>query len=185
MLDGHKFGCGLHHIVSTPIVYSLGSNRQQDFEEGIRDIRPDSQMFVYELFAKNLPDEKLPNTSYFAIGLGYPKSENNDFKSLAQMMKDHQHTYIDVLKMDIEGYEWEFIKMESDILPRIGQILFEVHLSREHPSVLPMVEVFEKAGLRMYHRELNKLTKNHCEYSLIQSEWTMWNTVKKFSFTND
>ena len=184
MRDGHKFGCGLHRIASTPIVYSLGSNRQQDFEEGIRDIRPDSQIFIYELFTKNLPDVKLPNTSYNAIGLGYPKNGDPGFKSLAQMMKDNQHSYIDLLKMDIEGYEWEFIQMESEVLPRIGQILFEVHLSREHPSVLPIVEVFEKAGHRMYHREINKLTKNHCEYSFIQTDWTMWNSVKKFSFTN-
>ena len=101
------------------------------------------------------------------------------------MMRDNQHTYIDLLKMDIEGYEWEFIKKESDILPRIGQILFEIHLTRERPSALPMVEVLEEAGLRMYHRELNKLTKNHCEYSFIQSNWAMWNAMKKFEFKNN
>ena len=27
--DGHKFGCGIHLISETPIVYSFGSNRQQ------------------------------------------------------------------------------------------------------------------------------------------------------------
>jgi len=55
------------------LVYSLGSNQQQDFERGILDIRPDAKIFTFELKDYNMvPVEKrIDAVSYFNIGIGY------------------------------------------------------------------------------------------------------------------
>jgi len=87
-----------------PIVYSLGSNKQQDFETAFLKLRPDSNIFTFELAKNNIPDESVRNSrvKWFNIGLGYTSGLSN-LKTLTDMMKMLNHTYIDVLKMDIEG----------------------------------------------------------------------------------
>ena len=45
IIGSHKFTCGLHAISSNPIVYSFGSNQQQDFELAILRLRPDAKIF--------------------------------------------------------------------------------------------------------------------------------------------
>ena len=87
-----------------PVVYSLGSNKQQDFESAFLKLRPDSNIFTFEIAKDNIPDESLRNNKvkWFNIGLGYTSGHSN-LKTLTEMMKMLNHTYIDVLKMDIEG----------------------------------------------------------------------------------
>lgn len=108
--DGHKFGCGIQAISGNPIVYSFGSNKEQDFELAFKKIRPDAEVHTFELVADNLPDDKDrdENLHYYNIGLGYDPSDKI-FKSLKEIMTMLNHTYIDVLKMDIEGFEWHWI----------------------------------------------------------------------------
>jgi hypothetical protein len=45
VFDGHKYACGLTEIKGSPIVYSFGSDKRQDFEEGILKIRPDARIY--------------------------------------------------------------------------------------------------------------------------------------------
>jgi hypothetical protein len=72
IMDGHKYGCGLYYISEAPIVYSFGSFNKQDFEESMLLIRPDSQIFVYELDPTHMvPDhQRLPGVKYTNKGLG-------------------------------------------------------------------------------------------------------------------
>lgn len=91
-------------------MYSLGSHKQQDFEMSFQTLRPDASIYTFEILAQNLPDEKdrKEGLHYFNIGLGYDKSQPI-LKSLKEMMTMLNHTYIDVLKMDIEGWEWQWV----------------------------------------------------------------------------
>lgn len=74
IVDGHKYGCGIDKIPSTPVVYSFGSNRQQDFEKSFLQYRPDAKIFVFEITRHNLPPVKEwdKRISYNNIGLGPP-----------------------------------------------------------------------------------------------------------------
>jgi len=67
-------------------------------------------------------------------------------------MKRNNHTYIDVLKMDIEGFEWEWISHESHLLENVGQLLVEVHNSNMCET-MPDLCVSENAKKYVY-REL-------------------------------
>jgi hypothetical protein len=129
--DGHKFVCGIHHINSSPVVYSFGSNKQQDFEESILYYRPDSRILTYDIFESHLPDKrnKNPKITYTVAGLGPSNSTVIPKMMLInEMMRQNNHSYIDILKVDIEGAEYPWIDAEPlDTFDRIGQLLIELH----------------------------------------------------------
>ena len=144
--DGHKFACGIHHISSRPIVYSFGSNRQQDFEKSILFYRPDALVYTFEINPDHLPPEKGLPTPLFSftkkkqpelrdpkivftvLGLGPPSNGTVKMMLVHEIMKMLNHTYVDVLKIDIEGGEHPWVKAEPiETFTRIGQLLLEVH----------------------------------------------------------
>merc|ERR1719235_1524722 len=62
------------------------------------------------------------------------------FKTLAQTMKELGHTYLDLLKFDIEGFEWKLFQSEiltksREQLPE--QISFELHTGAANPAYVP------------------------------------------------
>ena len=133
IVDGHKFACGIDHIINQPIVYSFGSNRQIDFETGFLNSRPDAIIHVFELDETHMLKPEEFNDSritFHHLGLG-PNSDNPQFplKMLKDIMIMLNHTYVDVLKVDIEGGEHEWIEKEPPgVLSRVGQLLMEIHL---------------------------------------------------------
>jgi len=97
-------------------------------------------------------------------------------------MKMNGHTHIDILKIDIEG--WEFETMENLLRPYIksgkplpfGQLSMEIHLwDKSFESFLGWWEVLEEAGLRPFWTEPNlvyqiynkKGTPDLAEYSFL------------------
>lgn len=129
VIDGHKFTCGLHHVKSRPIVYSFGSNQQQDFEKSILFYRPDALVYTFEIQPDQLPRERDPQIVYTILGLG-PTDNSKPIKMLLlhEIMKSLNHTYVDVLKIDIEGGEHAWVQAEPlDTWTRVGQLLLEVH----------------------------------------------------------
>ena len=105
VLDGHKFACGATEISGAPIIYSFGSNSVQDFELSFLQTRQDSKIFIFEIDKTHeVPlNIRLPNISYNSLGLGYEPNNIGPVKSLKEIMQSFGHSYIDVLKMDIEG----------------------------------------------------------------------------------
>eukprot|EP01041_Mallomonas_annulata_P003811 gene3811-7584_t len=189
--DGHKYACGLHVISGRPIVYSFGSNQQVDFEEGILDIRPDADIHIYEINKLNIPPPKSRHHKfhYNLIGLGYggnagkaaPSGAKMD--SLQHIMKLNHHSYIDILKMDIEGFEWTFLEQEEIVLSHIGQILIEIHLWEQHPpeqNLTSFLDKLEEHDFRLFHKEGNwRYGRNCCsEWSFIRKDWYQFEKSK-------
>lgn len=135
IMDGHKFACGIHHIKTGPIVYSFGSNQQQDFEMSMLQYRPDSIVFTHDILESHLPipAERISNITYVASALGASsnKKDKTKYYLLHELMKERGHKYIDVLKIDIEGGEFVWLDNEpEETFSRIGQLMIEVHRSR-------------------------------------------------------
>jgi hypothetical protein len=65
---GHKFVCGVPAIQSSPIVYSYGSHKDQAFELALLELRPDSEIHIFELDPAMLPDARDPRIKYYPIG---------------------------------------------------------------------------------------------------------------------
>ena len=203
IIDGHKYGCGIPYIEDDPIVYSFGSNNQQDFEKGFLNLRPTSKIFVFEILKSHIPPLEFQDSriQFFNIGLGgYQRIHNNNddnntlnnefiYMNLSSIMKMLGHNYIDVLKMDIEGAEYDFIYYESNLFSHIGQYLVEVHSksnknykSNQNDSgpVGYFINKLEMNSMRLFHREHNIFAKTCSEYSLIRNNWINWNNNEKF-----
>ncbi len=86
------------------------------------------------------------------------------------------HSTVDVLKVDIEGSEWEsFFHMGYDEIPTdpnvdipmhnpwppIGQVMIELHAQPEYRSSVPkenvrsFIQLFYDRGFGMFHKEIN------------------------------
>ena len=194
--DGHKFACGLHAIDRAPIVYSFGSNQQQDFEEAVLRLRPDAKVYVFELVPSHLPAVELRDSriSYHAIGLGGYEGvappagqEKYVYQTMRKIMTDNQHAYVDLVKMDIEGVEFTWLRKEAPaLIPRIGQFLVELHLhfgwvQQTYPKddAFTFVTGVEQHGFRLFHQEINKhQTLRFTEMSFIHKNWTKWDMHK-------
>lgn len=180
--DGHKWACGVHDINPDPIVYSFGSGNSNDFELGFLKLRPTSKIFVFEIDERKLaqPANVTSSISYFHLGLGYhPKYPI--LKTLKQIMLQLNHTYIDVLKMDIEGHEFPFIDYEKSMFKHVGQYLVELHdFGKKHINVMQYVEDIEASDLRIFHREHNVDSGKGCcsELAFIQRDWEKWEEGK-------
>ena len=182
--DGHKFACGVNAIAGAPIVYSFGSNKKHDFELSVLTRRPDAKVHVFELIPGRLVSEakRDKRVGYNAVGLGNYSADKTtraknpayETSTLAQLMQQRGHRYIDLLKMDIEGFEFDFLRHEAAALvSRVGQLLVEVHASVvRSPCVL--LESLEAMGLRLFHLEINKRYPMCAELSFIQGNWTAW-----------
>ena len=146
------------------IVYSFGSNGDYQYEGD---------------FLKKTSCEVLPLTdNEFRAGKNVVSNCPKNFlgigrevRILRTIMKDLKHQRIDVLKVDIEGAEYDvFDELFSSGFLDVDQILVEVHLQQlntagsvvQTPSKLRMqldrfFEVLEKAGFRLFHKEINIL----------------------------
>lgn len=188
--DGHKYACGLLSIRGKPIVYSFGSNRQQDFETSILKYRPDSLVYVFEINHDNLPKtaDRNPLIQYYNLGLG-PKMPQfrNRMMLLSEIMLMLQHTYVDVLKIDIEGSEY-YLPRETRTFSHVGQLLIEIHNFLPYwtgyrpvreAEINKLIEYFESQGLRIFHKELNYLQNGCCsEFSFVQYNWSNFDLFK-------
>ena len=201
IIDGHKYSCGINLIKEKPIVYSFGSDSRQDFEVSFLELRPDSQIFVYELDQSLMVpvNQRLNGISYNNYGLGYPHSiQRNDngfiehaknLRNLTSLMQLNGHKYIDLIKLDIEGGEWDFIEKEGEVLKKVGQLLIEIHtnvpekvFNENAKDVVSLIKKLESFGLRIFHKEPNISNpvgiKCCSEFSLIQHDWLTWNHNK-------
>jgi len=112
--DGVKWVCGLRRLRKGCVVYSFGSNGDDQFE---RDILQKTQCEVFT-FDPTLDHEKENMLSqdvlknFHRVGLaekdGVLKidNKNRDVRNLKSIMKRLHHERIDILKIDIEGAEY-------------------------------------------------------------------------------
>jgi len=87
-------------------------------------------------------------------------------------MRQNGHTHIDILKIDLEGWEFDalttFFLPSSNFtsqkprVPRVSQMLLELHVwDRDFPDLLGWWSVLERAGLRAVAREPNLVYQNY------------------------
>lgn len=97
-------------------------------------------------------------------------SRNDDPKlyTLSNLMKVNGHEFVDILKIDIEGYEFDTIKAmvqpyvdSGEPLP-FGQLQIELHTwGKKFPDFLTWWETLEAAGLRPVMMEPNLVYVNY------------------------
>jgi len=107
------------------------------------------------------------------------------FKTLAESMKELGHSSMDLLKFDIEGFEWqlfenELLKEGNTVLP--DQISFEMHTDGAKPWAVPKENTdgyrnhevnkvfleFHKLGYRVVSKELNRHDHACAEFVMVR-----------------
>jgi hypothetical protein len=107
--------------------------------------------------------------------------------TMTEMMAMYNHSYVDVVKMDVEGSEFLWLKYEAaDLIPKIGQMMVELHLhhtlaDRVYPGQDAefFLRAVESKGFRLFHKEVNVHAPLWgIEISLIQKSWVAWDLNK-------
>ncbi|GJP46090.1 hypothetical protein CLOM_g5421 [Closterium sp. NIES-68] len=177
--DGGKWICNMRTFIpEQPIIYSIGSNGEYTFEQDI-SARLHSRPFTFDPFLDPVLEQtmlRLPFLSFEAVGLAAKstlekwkeETKGKAFMTLDQVMTKHNHTHIDILKIDCEGCEAVVL---FDILPAadvaegtrplplgtppIGQMIIEFHDVGNPSKTLFLVYHLEKMGYRIFHVEQN------------------------------
>jgi len=188
--DGGKWVCGLSRIVEKPscIVYSAGISTESSFEADLVR-RTKCEIFGFDFSVTKFGPEVENFASVRAKTHFYPYgisgTDSHDAKppmwTLQTLMKEHGHTFIDILKVDIEGSEFDTLtsmmkhyKEQNKPLP-FGQLQLEIHAEKTtFTEFLKWWEDLEEAGLRPFWTEPNLLAVNwfrkeptYTEYSFI------------------
>ena len=167
-----KWLCGIRALQAPCVVYSFGSHNETSFEQGLRRLKPACEVHIFDPFI-------LPNKNYArALGVhvhdvgisnvdeiwpvGAPKcgwkrrpcAKAIRMETLDTIMRRLGHSYIDVLKMDVEGAEGIALEAmrEQGALSRVGMINVEIHgmVNKRH-----VLESLEADGFRLWKAEPN------------------------------
>lgn len=183
--DGGKWVCNLDRLISriAPcVVYSFGSNGEVSFEEDViaesggkcavhvfdpvlQSVRSHNRLFNGPTALDLSATLDYPGFSWHTTGLGAREEQLSTHRfgkmsveRLSTTMARLGHSFVDILKVDIEGHEWEAFL--SDIfasegpLP-FGQLLIEVHVENFRLAG-KFFDVAEQRGLRMFFKEPNQ-----------------------------
>ncbi|TDL19847.1 hypothetical protein BD410DRAFT_791734 [Rickenella mellea] len=176
--DGGKWVCGLSRVQHKPdcVVYSIGINHESSFEAGILSRTSGCQIWGYDFSVQKFGPEissTMGHRAHFkpwglaGVNAHGPNDENKMY-TLASLMQLNGHTHIDILKIDIEGWEFEtlsaLLKTYVDAgqpLP-FGQLQLEIHIwSKNFAQYLQWWEMLEDAGLRPFWTEPNLVYQNY------------------------
>ena len=176
--DTGKLLCEADMLFSLPncVIYSLGSNNQWEFEKAISDATRTCKVFTFDC-TSNPPPSPIPGVQFEKVCMG----ERNEFKdgrqyhTLSHLMETHGHEAVQLLKMDVEGFEmYVFNEMLtvpfSKKLPY--QISVETHCWHFNAAMalqhLALFQRLSMAGYRFVSRENNEQCPSCNEHTLIR-----------------
>ncbi len=171
--DGGKWVCGVDSFLQRPgcVVYSFGSDGDTSFEEAILN-RTACAVFTFDpTLAPGVQArvEAVPGIEFAAVGLGAVDGDaaiggrTLPVRTLATHMRERGHTWVDLLKIDVEGAEWEVLESlvagtgGGGPLP-VGQAQVEFHVGwGDHgpQEAIDLLEALDDAGMRVFHVEEN------------------------------
>lgn len=117
----------LNDFRDSSIAYSFGIGRNIIWDEAMADY--DLDVYCYDHTIDQLPRENV-RLHFQKIGISGEDKVEENLLSMETIIKSngHQNANRMILKMDVEGAEWEFIQTVSeDILKLFSQITFELH----------------------------------------------------------
>lgn len=190
LADGGKVICGMsRYEEESPgrssndnpardlIVYSFGVSRDSTFELEML-ARTNAEIWGYDYsvtdWGRGMPKGGHPRAHFETLGIGKvtDRDATPPMVTIYDLMKTNGHSFVDILKMDIEGAEFDVLTslIESVLadgnasLP-FGQLLVEVHFKKKQPegfniprdlsSWLKWWDSLEKMGLRPVNNEEN------------------------------
>lgn len=109
------------------IAYSFGISTDVTWDNDMANCG--YQIFMYDMTIDDLPKYR-PEFHFFKEGIGGKKDPINRLDTLENFIarNGHQNRRNVILKMDVEGAEWDFLEtVKSETLNQFDQIIFEFH----------------------------------------------------------
>ncbi|KAF2679121.1 hypothetical protein K458DRAFT_480527 [Lentithecium fluviatile CBS 122367] len=192
--DGGKWVCGLSLYEAAPVptpwnseipqggqegivAYSFGINEESSFEAELLERVPAARIWGYDFsvngWGPQIPPVHRSRTFFGKLGIGKADepSKSPPFWTLQSLMAQNNHTYIDILKIDVEGSEYTAFdsimdhfkkawKGKGEALLPIGQIMIEIHVGDDRPEInfgrfRTWWEGLEGMGMRPTWMEMN------------------------------
>uniref|UniRef100_A0A7E4VDM2 Methyltranfer_dom domain-containing protein n=1 Tax=Panagrellus redivivus TaxID=6233 RepID=A0A7E4VDM2_PANRE len=172
--DGGKWICGPQFIQNWDrkcVLYGFGINDDPSFEEEMTQITNKS----CEIVAVDVNRNRQSVYRLNRIGAHYvetklaPETTHNT-TNVKDLMAKFNHTYIDILKMDIEGSEYP---LEDDILElEICQMMIELHIwdTGSYSKFFKFLQKAAKAGFVLVNHEVNFMTLKCIEVTLMHTK---------------
>ncbi|ETW81144.1 hypothetical protein HETIRDRAFT_46155, partial [Heterobasidion irregulare TC 32-1] len=183
--DGGKWVCGMERIVKKEkcVIYSVGINGESSFEAALLQRAQGCEVWGYDFSVNSFGPEietvpDLKRRSHFhSWALGgedqHAETDNPKMYTLQTLMQMNGHDFIDILKIDIEGAEFESLAAliqsyasttpdTPTVLP-FGQLQIEIHArhGQEHFAEFSnWWATLERAGLRPFWTEPNLVYVN-------------------------
>ena len=184
--DGVKWVCGLRDLVAPCVVYSFGSGGSAQFEQAILR-HTECEVHTFDPTAR-APDANAAGLQFHSFGLGArDRSSRLTVKeadgekrakpfpvlTLPLIMRTLNHSFVDLLKLDIEGAEAAVVAQLHRDLPNrwpVGQVQMEVHSNRVggRRALHRMFDQLESRGMHIFHKEVNVQSISCCEYAWVQ-----------------
>ena len=134
--DGHKWLCGVDAAMQNEgcVVYSIGSNNEWDFELSIaKATNCEIHTFDCNVAIPKVPPKLSSRLTFHKSCVGGRNeldAEGHAFRTLASIQAELGHKKVDLLKVDIEGFEWELFNTWEDTHSTLPfQISTELHLT--------------------------------------------------------
>ena len=165
------------------VVYSFGSRGDDLFERRVLQLAPGCEVHIFD---RSAPVRPAPRGGYGPYArtaryhCRYLTADNAS--SLSTYMRQLGHDYLDVLKVDIEGTEWDVFPGIDWPRARIGQIQVEIHPARPRSTVGHVDALFatlEAAGYRVISIEPvgfppSDAGSQPVEAVFLHRAWTPW-----------
>lgn len=192
--DGGKWVCGVTTLLMNKVgcrVYSFGSGNETSFENEMV-YRTPCNVYVFDPFisddAKNGLRKMHERIHYHDLALGGVNGirprlwgdrvvASDTYATLDTIMRNLGHEWVDVLKIDVEGDEFDIFSQIFDSplvrnarLP-FGQIQIELHAGGSTARVAWLLLSLMKHGFRMFSAETNLRGRppwEYTEYSFVQ-----------------
>ncbi|EJU02302.1 hypothetical protein DACRYDRAFT_21995 [Dacryopinax primogenitus] len=196
--DGGKWICGMDLIAdkASPVIYSFGVSDDSSFEAALLERAPRAQVYGYDYSVNSWGPQiennpELKGRAHFhkwAVGPkdshGPEADPNFQVYTLDTLMKLNEHTWIDILKIDVEGAEFDVLRgfcnyyMERGLPLPFGQLQVEIHAwdsKMSFATFLEWFELLESAGLRPFRAEPNLVYVNILNAKATLSEYAFVN----------
>ena len=164
--DGGKWVCVVETLLQRPgcVIYSFGSKGDTSFEKMMLNTTKCSVWtFDPTLDAAMLAKVKaVPGLNFTPVGLADNDGEMAiagkvlPVRTVHTLMRERGHTWVDVLKMVIEGGEWSVFNdlIQQGVSPPISQAQVEFHVQKPQDAIETMAGMVG-LGWRVFHVEEN------------------------------
>lgn len=165
-------------VSGAKIAYSFGINDDVSWDDGMAN--KGYTMYMYDPTISVLP-KKRAEFRFFRRGIAGRRVPDKSLDTLEHLMLINGHLGKKhmILKMDVEGYEWEFLEtVDETILEKFDQILFEFHEIITASSVekkLQKLHALEKLN-KTHH--LIHLHGNNCDSAIYLGEACIPNVLE-------